>query len=226
MANRLIPVLALALPLAGHINITTKLTWTREISRIVHKRCASCHRDGGAAPMSLLTYEEARPWAKAIKEEVLERRMPPWGAVKGFGDFKDDQGLTQEELHLIADWVEGGAPKGDDRYLPDLPGEPWVEPERDRPGFTVTSTTTLKRAATVEAVAPVDVAKGATLRLLAALPDGAIQPLLWLYEYDPRWQRVYEFREPVQLPRGTRLLVTPSGVGSVRVLTAAPSPER
>ena len=63
--------------------------------------------------MSLLTYESARPWAKAIKEEVLNRRMPPWGAVKGFGDFRDDPSLTQDEITRIAEWVEGGAPEGD-----------------------------------------------------------------------------------------------------------------
>ena len=70
----------------AHDIITTKITWSKEVSRLVYKRCASCHRKGGSA-FSLMTYEESRPWAKAIKEEVLERRMPPWGAVKGFGGY-------------------------------------------------------------------------------------------------------------------------------------------
>src|SRR3954452_12526433 len=113
-------VILFACAASAHDPITTKLTWSREVSRIIYKHCASCHRDGGTA-MSLLTYEEARPWAKAIKEEVLERRMPPWGAVKGFGDFKNDQGLTQEQIELITDWVEGGAPGGDPSLLPKLP---------------------------------------------------------------------------------------------------------
>src|SRR5438876_898608 len=99
---------------AAHEIITTKLTWTQEISRIVYKRCASCHREGGAAPMSLLSYDEARPWAKAIRDEVAERRMPPWGAVKGFGDFRNDASLTDPEIEMMILWVEGGAPKGDD----------------------------------------------------------------------------------------------------------------
>ncbi len=68
-----------------------------------------------------MTYDEARPWAKAIKEEVLERRMPPWEAVKGFGEFRDDRGLTQEEMETISGWVEGGAPEGEPKYLPALP---------------------------------------------------------------------------------------------------------
>src|SRR3979411_1239561 len=94
----------------GHDVITTKITFDREIIRIVHARCASCHREGGSA-FSLMTYDEARPWAKAMQEEVLERRMPPWGAVKGFGEFRDDQALTPEQIELVADWVEGGAPE-------------------------------------------------------------------------------------------------------------------
>src|ERR1700754_2318272 len=93
--------LAIASGLRAHDPITTKLTWTREISRIFYARCASCHRSGGKA-FSLLTYKEARPWAVAIAEEVMERRMPPWGAVKGFGEFRNDQSLTQEQIGLIA----------------------------------------------------------------------------------------------------------------------------
>ena len=76
---------------SAHDVITTQITFSREISRLMYSRCVSCHREGGSA-FSLVKYEEARPWAKAIKEEVLERRMPPWGAVKGFGEFRDDRG--------------------------------------------------------------------------------------------------------------------------------------
>src|SRR5260370_1700171 len=117
----LLPVLC-----SAHEPITTKLTWTQEISRIVYKRCASCHREGGAAPMSLITYDESRPWAKAIRDEVAERRMPPWGAVKGFGQFRDDESLTDPEIEMLVLWVEGGAPKGDDIYLPPVPAFPAV----------------------------------------------------------------------------------------------------
>src|SRR5438105_11797568 len=84
----------------AHDVITTKITFDREIARIVYARCASCHRPGGTA-FSLMTYDDARPWAKAIQEEVLERRMPPWGAVKGFGDFRNDQALTPEQIEVI-----------------------------------------------------------------------------------------------------------------------------
>lgn len=59
-----------------------------------------------------MTYQEAQPRAAAIKDAVLSRRMPPWGAVKGFGSFQDDQGLTQQQIELRADWVEGGTTRG------------------------------------------------------------------------------------------------------------------
>ena len=81
-------------PLLAHEPITTKLTWTREISRVINKHCAGCHHEGGRA-MALATYEDARPWAKAIRDEVLNRRMPPWDAVKGVGEFRDDPSLSQ-----------------------------------------------------------------------------------------------------------------------------------
>src|SRR5262245_428640 len=86
-------VLLLSLATQGHDVITTRITWSREISRIFYERCASCHHEGGMS-FSLMTYNEARPWAVAIKEEVLSRRMPPWGGVKGFGEFRNDQALN------------------------------------------------------------------------------------------------------------------------------------
>ena len=101
----------------AHEPITTKVRFNKELVRILQRNCLSCHHPGGIA-MSLATYEEARPWAKAIKEEVLEKRMPPWRAVKGYGDFRNAPSITQRDVDLIANWVEGGAPKGDDKALP------------------------------------------------------------------------------------------------------------
>src|SRR5713226_4748514 len=106
--------------LGAHTFYTTKITWSRDVSRIVYRNCASCHRPGGSS-FSLMTYREARPWAEAIKLQVLERRMPPWNAVKGFGEFKDDRGLTQEDLEIIAAWAVGGAPEGNPLYMQEMP---------------------------------------------------------------------------------------------------------
>jgi mono/diheme cytochrome c family protein len=102
----------------AHDPITTKVTWSKEIVRIVERRCAGCHVAGGVAPMPLQTYEQARPWLKAVKEEVVARRMPKWPAARGLGDFANDRSLSPFEIELVAAWVDGGAPRGDARDLP------------------------------------------------------------------------------------------------------------
>lgn len=96
--------------LAAHNPITTKVTWTREISTLLARRCVTCHRPGGYAGFPLTTFDEARPWAVAIKEVVLAGEMPPWGAAAGVGHFANDRRLTRHEQELIAAWVDGGAP--------------------------------------------------------------------------------------------------------------------
>ena len=111
---------AFTLCVSAHEPITTKVRFNNEVVRVLQRNCLSCHRAGGIA-MSLATYEEARPWAKAIKEEILEKRMPPWSAAKGYGEFRNAPALTQHEIDLIVNWVEGGAPKGDDKELPSGP---------------------------------------------------------------------------------------------------------
>jgi hypothetical protein len=105
-------------PLAGHNPITTKVTWTREISPLLERRCVSCHRPDGFAGFSLATYDDARPWAVAIKEEVLAGDMPPWGAAPGIGHFANDRRLTRHEQELVAAWVDGGAPYSLDARTP------------------------------------------------------------------------------------------------------------
>jgi hypothetical protein len=206
--------------LSAHDVITTKITWAREISRLVYNRCASCHREGGSS-FSLTKYEEARPWAKAIKEEALERRMPPWGAVKGFGDFRDDQGLTQEELHLISDWVEGGAPEGDPALLPKLPGF-GVAATAAHTGveLTVDGSLTLTHAATVVAIRPNVLMEGSSIQVVARRPDGSFEPLLWLYQYKPQYTHTYTYRSALHLPAGTRIEVSPADAGTISLVLA------
>ena len=94
-----------------HVPITTKIVFNREIAQIFQKKCFQCHTDGNVA-MALTTYKETRPWAVAIKEEILERKMPPWSAAGGFGHFANDMSLTAREMSLILSWTDGGAPSG------------------------------------------------------------------------------------------------------------------
>ena len=113
-------ILCFALASLAHEPITTKVRFNKEVIRTLQRNCLGCHHPGGIA-MSLATYDEARPWAKAIKEEVLEKRMPPWHAVKGFGEFRNAPSLTQRDVDVLVNWIEGGAPKGDDKDLPTDP---------------------------------------------------------------------------------------------------------
>lgn len=96
---------------ARHVPITTKIVFNREIAQIFQKKCFQCHTDGNVS-VPLTTYKEARPWAVAIKEEILERKMPPWGAAQGYGHFTNDMSLTGREISLILSWADGGAPSG------------------------------------------------------------------------------------------------------------------
>jgi mono/diheme cytochrome c family protein len=197
----------------AHDLVTTKLTWSQEISRIIYKRCSGCHGEGGK-PMSLMSYAEARPWAKAIRDEVLNRRMPPWGAVKGFGEFRDDASLTQEEISRIAQWVEGGAPEGDPIYLPPTP----VSRSTAVPPDGIRLKQLPARKAELLGIRPL--ASAADTKIIAYLPDGTVEPLIWLHGYKREWNRTFVYREPVTLPAGTRLVAEPSV--AVELLVAKP----
>ena len=96
-------------------------TFTKDIAPILYKNCAGCHRPGEIAPMSLLDYESARPWAKAIRKAVVSRKMPPWFADPTHGAFANDPRLSEQEISRIKAWVDGGSPQGDARDLPPKP---------------------------------------------------------------------------------------------------------
>lgn len=96
-------------------------TFTRDIAPIFYKNCVSCHRPGEMAPMSLLKYEDARPFLNSIRNKVASGTMPPWHAEAPAGTFKNDRRLTQKEKDTIAAWVAGGGPLGDPKDLPPAP---------------------------------------------------------------------------------------------------------
>src|SRR5438105_1299008 len=96
------------------------VTFTKDVAPILQSHCQVCHRPDTFAPMSLLTYEDARPWAKSIKQKVVAREMPPWYIDKNVGvrHFKNDVSLTDAEISTISKWVDAGAPKGDPADMP------------------------------------------------------------------------------------------------------------
>jgi len=96
-------------------------TFSKDVAPILYASCVSCHRPGEVAPMSLVSYEDVRPWAKAIRSKVVSREMPPWGADPHYGTFKDDRSLSAAQIATIAAWAEGGAPRGRDADLPRMP---------------------------------------------------------------------------------------------------------
>lgn len=137
--------------------------------------------------------------------------MPPWNAVKGFGEFKNDGGLAQEDLEIIGEWVDGGAPEGNSIYLP-----PWPEfqPGQDESHagehqLTVVGTITMKQEVEAIGITPNLVPAAGVMQVIARRSDGQIDPLIWVEQFNPKLNRTYYFREPLRLARGTKIEVTP-----------------
>ncbi len=103
-------------------------TFSKDVAPIVFKHCTTCHRPGEVAPMSLLTFEEARPWARAIRDRVINGTMPPWHADPAHGTFVNDRRLSTHEKDVITRWVAAGAPQGDPNDTPARPAyaEGWT----------------------------------------------------------------------------------------------------
>jgi hypothetical protein len=104
----------------------TPVTFSKDVAPILFKNCVVCHRPGEVAPMSLLSYKDVRPWAKSIRQVVIERTMPPWLADPGHGEFSNDRRLSQRDVETIVGWVDGGAKEGDAKDLPAAPTFPNV----------------------------------------------------------------------------------------------------
>jgi len=110
-------------------SLNKPVTFAKDVAPILQAKCEECHRKGTAAPMSLATYQETRPWAKAIRERVITRNMPPWHIDKtvGIQHFQNDRSLNDEQIATIVRWVDSGAPLGDPKDLP--PARQWPAEE-------------------------------------------------------------------------------------------------
>ena len=119
---RLMFMAAFAVPLGAAAQTQSAApTFTKDVAPILYKNCVECHRPDAMAPMSLITYDDARPWARAVKQKVVKREMPPWGADPAIGKFSNDVSLNQTEIDTIAAWVDAGAPQGNPADLPPAP---------------------------------------------------------------------------------------------------------
>ena len=106
-----------------------QVTFAKDVAPLLQAKCQECHRKGSMAPMSLVTYEETRPWARSIKERVIRRQMPPWHIDKtvGIQHFANDRSLTDDQIETIVKWVDSGAPLGNPKDMP--PPKQWPDPQ-------------------------------------------------------------------------------------------------
>ena len=104
----------------ANAGVREQVTFSKDVAPILQAKCQECHQPNSIAPMSLITFQEARPWARSIKERVVTRQMPPWHIDQSVGvqKFKNDMSLTNEQVNTIARWVDGGALEGDPKDLP------------------------------------------------------------------------------------------------------------
>jgi mono/diheme cytochrome c family protein len=170
-------VLALAAPAVA----AETPTFSKDVAPILQAKCQSCHQPNSIAPMSLMTFQEARPWARSMKERVVSRQMPPWHIDKSVGiqEFKNDMSLSDEQIDTIVRWVDGGAPQGDPKDLP--PAKPPV--------------TTNEWQGVINGYGPPDlVIKSSEYVMPAKHQDVWYRPTSDIPITEPRWIRMVEIR--------------------------------
>jgi len=168
-----------------------QVTFAKDVAPILQQRCQECHQPNSIAPMSLITYQEVRPWARAIKDRVVARQMPPWHIDRSVGvqKFKNDMSLTDQQVNTIVAWVDGGALQGDLKDLP--PPKPLVtdnEWKAARDGF-----------------GPPDlVIRSSEYTMPAVHQDVWYRPMSDIPITEPRWAKMVEIR-PTNL-NGRRII--------------------
>jgi hypothetical protein len=118
-------LLASGLTMAADLSTSAPVTFHKDVLPILQKNCQTCHRPGQMGPMSFLTYESTRPWAKAMKAAVVTRKMPPWSADPHYGPYLNDRSLKQNDIDTITKWADSGAPEGSPKDAP--PAVQWPE---------------------------------------------------------------------------------------------------
>ena len=173
-------VLAFALPSTA-ADTPAKVTFSKDVAPIFQAKCQECHQPNSIAPMSLITYEDARPWARSMKQRVITRQMPPWHIDMSVGvhEFKNDMSLTDAQIDTIVRWVDAGAPEGDPKDMP--PPKPLVtdnEWKAVRDGFGK----------------PDLVVKSSEYTMPAQHQDVWYRPMSEIPLTEPRWVKLVEIR--------------------------------
>src|SRR5437773_2834244 len=158
-----------------------QVTFSKDVAPIFQAKCQECHQPNSIAPMTLITYQDARPWAKAIRERVITRQMPPWHIDRSVGvqQFKNDMSLTDQQVDTIVRWVDSGAPQGDPKDLPapkPISADNGWKGERDGYG------------------PPDIVVKWSEYNMPAQHQDVWYRPMADLPLTEPRWARMVEIR--------------------------------
>jgi hypothetical protein len=175
-------VTALAAPTSTALAETASrpVTFAKDVAPILQQKCESCHRPDSIAPMSLITYNDVRPWAAAIKSRVVARQMPPWDIVKtvGIQQFKNDSSLSDEQIDAIVGWVDAGAPLGDPKDMP----PPRVWPKEEAWAYAA------------ELGPPDLIVKTPLYSMPARAQDAWYRPVVDTGVTEPRWVRAIEIR--------------------------------
>jgi mono/diheme cytochrome c family protein len=167
--------LAGGLMAAASLSLTaasTNVTFNKDVLPILQNNCQGCHRAGEIAPMSLMTYAEARPWAKAVKAAVVNKKMPPWFADPKIGHFANDRRLSDAQIQTLTAWADAGAPEGDAKDKP--------APRKFQEGWN------LKPDMVVEMPKPFELPATGTIDYQYILVKGNITQDLWVKQAEMR----------------------------------------
>jgi hypothetical protein len=215
-------------------NSPAVVTFHKDVLPILQRHCQTCHRPGNVAPMSFLTYQSTRPWAKAIKAAVLTRRMPPWSADAAYGHFANDPSLQSSELEIITKRADTGALPGDEKDAPVLiqwpangwttqpdlvlKGVPYTVPGTNPAQFAIPPNDSNYGPAPSEATFLVDAdpvwmsphmhLRGKDMTYKLVFPDGKEKIVVDVPHYDFNWQLGYYLLEPIHVPKGSKLIVS------------------
>jgi hypothetical protein len=184
-------VLALSAPVLAADPASPQVTFSKDVAPILQEKCQQCHQPNSIAPMSLITFQDARPWARSIKQRVVSRQMPPWHIDQSVGvrKFKNDMSLSDGQIDTIARWVDAGAPEGSPKDLPSA-----------KPLLTDNEWQAVK-----DGLGPPDlIVKSSEYTMPAKHQDVWYRPMTDLPLTEPRWARMVEIR-PTNL-KGRKVL--------------------